>query len=71
MSTAYADGPRFLSVAQAAALVSLSTKTIYALIDKGEIPAVRIGAQLRIPIRWCDELLKAGENAHAKAGGAE
>ena len=40
---------RFLSPAQAADALAISLKTIYRLIHSGEIRAVKIGRQLRIP----------------------
>ncbi len=66
MSTAYPgpiDEARFLTVAQAASITSLSEKTIRNLMDRGEIPFVRIGNSIRIPLRWRDELLaRAGSH---------
>lgn len=62
-----ADGPNFLSVAQAAATVSLSTKTIYRLIDEGKIPSIRIGGSIRIPMSWRNELLRVAEVEHRTA----
>lgn len=59
------DEMRFLSIAQAACIVSLSTKTIRRLMDSGEIPFVRIGNSIRIPISWRDELLKVATKARA------
>jgi len=40
---------RFLTPAQAADALAISLKTIYRLIHSGEIRAVKIGRQLRIP----------------------
>lgn len=57
------DETRFLSIAQAACIVSLSQKTIRRLMDSGEIPFVRIGNSIRIPISWRDELLKVATRA--------
>lgn len=68
MSKAYPgpiDEAKFLSVAQAAAIVSLSPKTIRSLMDSGEVPFVRIGNSIRIPISWRDELLKVATRARS------
>lgn len=67
----WADGPRFISIAQAASIVSLSEKTIRHLINTGEIPSIRIGNSIRIPTRWTDQLLNAAQHEHqTKAEGA-
>lgn len=58
MSTAE---PRFLTVQEAAALVRLSTKTVYRLIAENKIPSIKIGDNVRIPARWRDRLLRAAE----------
>jgi excisionase family DNA binding protein len=42
--------PQFLSVDEAAARLGMSPKTIRRLIDSGELPAVRVGSSIRIPI---------------------
>lgn len=60
----WADGPRFISIAQAASIVSLSEKTIRRLIDENKIPSVRIGNSIRIPTRWTDQLLNAAQHEH-------
>jgi excisionase family DNA binding protein len=41
----------FLTVREAASLLRLNVKTIYAAIRRGHLPAVRIGEAIRIP-RW-------------------
>jgi excisionase family DNA binding protein len=65
------DEAKFLSVAQAASIVGLSQKTIRNLMERGEIPYVRIGNSIRIPLRWRDELLRATKGEHASEGSAE
>ena len=43
------DGPaRFLTVAEVADLLRVSSMTVYRLIKKGELPAVRIGRSYRL-----------------------
>ena len=55
----------FLTVQEAAALVRLSTKTVYSLIADGKIPAIKVGDTVRIPVAWRDSLLKAAGEAGA------
>ncbi|CAN5221915.1 hypothetical protein BH11ACT5_BH11ACT5_25760 [soil metagenome] len=38
------DLARFLSLADIAAVLSISTKQAYELVDTGELPAIRVGA---------------------------
>lgn len=58
--------PRFLTVQEAADLVRLSPQTVYRLIGENKIPSIRIGDNIRIPIRWRDELLRAAEGEAAR-----
>lgn len=57
----------FLTVDEAAQLVRLSTKTIYRLIDSGQIPAIRVAGSthIRIPVAWRDSLMRAAGEAVA------
>ena len=41
-------GPPYLSVAECAALLAVDHKTIRRLIDRGQLPALRVGRVLRI-----------------------
>jgi excisionase family DNA binding protein len=38
-----------LRIDEVAALIDVSRTTAYALVNKGEIPSIRIGGMLRIP----------------------
>lgn len=58
--------PRFLTVQEAAELVRLSTKTVYRLIAENKIPSIKIGDNVRIPVRWRDQLLCAAEGAQSE-----
>ena len=40
---------RFLTVAEVADLMRVSTMTVYRLVKSGELPAVRFGRSYRIP----------------------
>ena len=50
-----------LSVEEVAAVLGISRNTAYAAVQRGEIPAVRIGRKLLIPRRALDRLL-SGRN---------
>lgn len=39
---------RFLTIADTAEVLSISTRQAYALVRSGELPAIRVGAQWRI-----------------------
>lgn len=59
-SKAPADGSRnWLSVAEFALEVGMSQMTVYRLIDKGEIPAVRLGRRLVVPGGVLEQLAAA------------
>lgn len=48
----------YFSVAEFAALTRVSQATVRRLIDKGEIPTLRLGVQIRIPRTALDTLAK-------------
>jgi excisionase family DNA binding protein len=43
--------PRFLTVAEVAALMRVSRMTVYRLVHAGELTAVRVGRSFRVPER--------------------
>ena len=47
--------PIMLRPAEVAALLALSRSEVYRLIERGAIPAVRIGRSVRVPRRWVEE----------------
>jgi excisionase family DNA binding protein len=49
--------PRFYSVAEAAAILGMSSMTLYRAIAAGEFPAVRVRGRLIIPVRAIDQLV--------------
>lgn len=62
--------PRFVSVAQAAAQLQISSAKVYALAASGELPSVRIGqGSIRIPIEAIERLvavaMRGGGNGNA------
>lgn len=48
MAGAFSD-MRFLTVAEVADMMRVSTMTVYRLVKSGELPAVRFGRSYRIP----------------------
>lgn len=53
-----------LKPAEAADLIGLGRSKVYALIASGEIPAIRIGTSVRVPV----DRLRAWLNAKAQDG---
>lgn len=51
--------PRFLTLDEAAAMLQVSKRTLHRLIRRKEMPALKVGAQWRIPqngfLRWIDD----------------
>ena len=53
--------PLLVTASEAARLLSLAPRTIYALVQSGQLPCVRIGKSVRIP-RKAVEALARGEH---------
>ncbi|MFG5720305.1 helix-turn-helix domain-containing protein [Streptomyces murinus] len=47
-------GRWFATVAETAEVLHVDPRTVYRAIDLGEIPAVRVGQQLRVPVAWLE-----------------
>lgn len=56
-----ADAPPRLAytVPEVAKALGMSRSTAYELVAKGEIPSLRIGTRLVVPVKALDELLSA------------
>jgi len=55
---AHSDGPaRFMTVAEVATLMRVSTMTVYRLIKAGDIAAVRVGKSYRLREDDVDQFL--------------
>ena len=52
------DEAQYLAVPKVAKILGISRVHAYALIEKGEIPAIRLGSAIRIPRTWLDALAK-------------
>ena len=55
--------PLAISVPEAARLLGLSRSTTYQAVKRGDIPSVRIGGRVLVPLRRLEELIdpKDGE----------
>ena len=51
------DGVRFCTVAEVAARMRVSKMTVYRLVHRGELPAVRVGRSFRVPEHVVEEYL--------------
>jgi len=49
---------RWISVRECSSYLGLHPKSVYRLIDKGEIPAGRVGHSVRIDLRKLEEILE-------------
>lgn len=50
--------PKFLTVAEVAAMMRVSKMTVYRLVHGGELPAVRVGRSFRVLEEDVDEYLR-------------
>jgi excisionase family DNA binding protein len=55
--TQQTERPRFMTVAEVAQLMRVSTMTVYRLIKAGELPATRVGKSYRITETDVDDYL--------------
>lgn len=49
--------PLAVSVPEAGRLIGLSRSSAYAAVQRGEIPSVRIGGRVLVPLRQLEELV--------------
>jgi excisionase family DNA binding protein len=54
-----ADAPVWLGTQEAARHLGITTRTLYRLIDEGEIPAYKLGRVLRLKLSDVDTFLEA------------
>lgn len=60
---------RFLTVAEVAEFMRVSTMTVYRLVQSGELPAVRFGRSYRIPESALEAVIRGAEaDRGARAG---
>ena len=55
-----ATRPRYLTVAEVAGIMRVSTMTVYRLIKAGSLPAVRVGRSYRVAEDDLDRFLAQG-----------
>ncbi len=56
---------RWISVKAASEYLSIHFKSCYRLIDRGEIPAVRIGGSVRVDLKRLVEILESQDRERA------
>lgn len=59
---------RFLTVAEVAGMMRVSTMTVYRLVRSGELPAVRFGRSYRIPESAVAAAVELPDTQHHRAG---
>lgn len=52
--------PPLLTVTSAAELLNISTRTLYALVERGEVPHARVGGQIRFVPSALEQWLRDG-----------
>lgn len=57
------DAPRWLSTGDAASRLGLTVRTLYRLIDEGQLPAYRFGRVIRLQEAEVDEFIQASRIA--------
>ena len=50
---------RFLTVAEVAEMMRVSSMTVYRMVHSGELPAVRVGRSFRVPEKAVQDYLKS------------
>jgi len=57
-STGGLSDPRFLTIAEVAAMMRVSKMTVYRLVHNEDLPAVRVGRSFRVAEKDVDEYLR-------------
>jgi excisionase family DNA binding protein len=64
-----------LRPAEAAEALGISRSRLYQMLAGGQLPVVRVGQSMRVPVRelerWIGERLSAAETATSMAGGSD
>jgi len=55
-----------LTITEATKMLKLNRTTLYTLIKKGEIPAIRLGSQWRIPKEALEKMISDTNNRNKK-----
>ncbi len=59
------DNPMFLTYKQAGELLQVSDRTVWSLVDRGELPAVRFGRTVRIDRRDLDAFIQRAKGGRS------
>ena len=57
---AHTETQPLLNVRRAAELLNVSTRTVYALVERGEVPHARVGGQIRFVPSTLEQWLRDG-----------
>ena len=52
-----------VAVTEAARRLGVHHQTLYRAVERGEVPCIRIGRRIRIPLRFLDSVLAGGSPA--------
>ena len=55
------SGRRWISIRECSTYLSLHEQSVYRLVNKGVIPASRIGRNVRVDLKKLDEILESRE----------
>jgi excisionase family DNA binding protein len=55
-----ADGARLLTVGEAAFALNIGKRSVWRLIASGELPSIRLGRSVRVPVEGIDRLIQRG-----------
>lgn len=64
------EAPRFYSVAQVAAMLGMSSMTVYRAISDGEFPAIRVRGRLIVPAKAVEAMAEAAVADHTVVNAA-
>jgi excisionase family DNA binding protein len=67
MRRAEEDGPTLLSVGQLARRWAVDVKTLRGMIERGELPVVRLGRLIKVPLIVVTSLESQGSAAPARS----
>lgn len=55
--------PKLLSVPQTGTVLGVGARSVWRLIGEGQLPKVRVGRSVRIPVEAIDEFIRRGGTA--------
>jgi excisionase family DNA binding protein len=60
-----------MSVEEASSALGISRSLAYELVRRGEIPSLRLGRRIVVPVRALDDLVEVGPSRQSVTSGAE